>query len=88
MTEAETGDTDVIVAFISSVIPSHPRDTELVFSKNHPDFAASGLIKESVFKMQKLATLNKVIFTGQLGQISDTLMSDLEIKLKKALHLS
>ena len=38
LTEAETGDTDVIVAFISSVIPSHPRDTELVFSKNHPEW--------------------------------------------------
>ena len=54
----------------------------------HPEFADSGLIKKSVFKMQKLATLNRVIFTGELGEVSDTLMIELEIRLKKALHLT
>ncbi|GAB3644017.1 type II toxin-antitoxin system PemK/MazF family toxin [Spirosoma arcticum] len=61
-------DPDVIVAFISSVIPATSNTTDFVLETSHPDFDATGLNKTSVFKMDKLATLDKAIFTGELGK--------------------
>jgi mRNA interferase MazF len=80
-------DPDVIVAFISSVIPVFPNATDLVLDTTHPDFAATGLTKTSVFKMDKLATLDKTIFTGELGEVSSTLYIELKARLRLALDL-
>jgi mRNA interferase MazF len=78
---------DVIVAFISSVIPEEPGDTDFVLNISHQDFLRTGLKKKSVFKMDKLATLNKSIFSGELGVVSENIMSELESRLKAALEL-
>lgn len=78
---------DVIVAFISSVIPVHVEDTDFVLELNHPDFASTGLRKRSVFKMDKLATLDVNIFTGELGEVSDVIFEELKVRLRKALDL-
>jgi mRNA interferase MazF len=79
---------DVIVAFISSVLPDFPMGTDYVIEKNHEDFERSGLLKASVIKADKLATLNKKIFTGILGEFSDGTMQAFDDCLKKALALS
>jgi mRNA interferase MazF len=78
---------DVIVAFISSVVPPHLADTEFVLDTTHPDFGISGLRRPSVFKMDKLATLDVAIFTGELGEVSDAIFDQLKERLKKALEL-
>ncbi len=78
---------DVIVAFISSVIPDKLSGTDFVLDMKHKAFPATGLKKESVFKMDKLATLNKSIFSGELGNLSADVLKKLEIKLKIALDL-
>jgi mRNA interferase MazF len=41
---------DVIVAFISSVVPSMPDSSDFVLETSHPDFARTGLKETSVFK--------------------------------------
>jgi mRNA interferase MazF len=78
---------DVIVSFISSVIPETPKETEYILEASHKDFAQTGLKKASVFKMDKLATLEKIIFTGELGTISDDIYLELKIRLTKALDI-
>ena len=52
---------DVIVAFISSVIPEKLQKTDLLIDKTNKDFSKTGLRKKSIFKMDKLATLEKSI---------------------------
>src|ERR1700744_6459693 len=70
----KTAGNDFIVAFITSVISENLSETDLLFDPNHKDFKKSGLIKTSIIKSDKLATLNKSIFTGELGSVSpDTL---------------
>ena len=71
-------DPDVIVVFISSVVPISPGTTDFVLDTDHPDFAATGLIKTSVFKIDKLATLDKAIFTGELGKVNPILYTELK----------
>jgi len=78
---------DVIVSFISSVIPENPKETDYILETTHKDFNQTGLKKTSVFKMDKLATLEKSIFAGELGSVSDNIYEELEIRLKKALDL-
>ncbi|MCX6583915.1 MAG: type II toxin-antitoxin system PemK/MazF family toxin [Candidatus Aminicenantes bacterium] len=78
---------DVIVAFISSVIPYNLSETDFVLDTGHKDFAATGLKKKSVFKMDKLATLNKSIFSGIMGNISVDILKQLESRLMFALDL-
>jgi mRNA interferase MazF len=78
---------DVIVAFISSVIPEKLSETDFLLDLEHKDFPATGLRKKSVFKMDKLATLNKSIFSGELGCLSANILRHLDIKLRTALDL-
>ena len=78
---------DVIVAFISSVIPDQLSETDFVLNTEHRDFPVAGLRKKSVFKMDKVATLNKSIFTGELGYLSRDVIRQLESKLMIALDL-
>ncbi|GAB2573386.1 hypothetical protein GCM10027190_24280 [Spirosoma areae] len=80
-------DPDVIVAFISSVVPVAPGRAEFVLDTSHPDFIASGISKSWVFRMDKLATLDKAIFTGELGEVSETLYTELKVRLRLALDL-
>jgi len=87
VSRVESNKQDVIVAFISSVVPVTQSDTDFVLDKSHPAFYDTGLIKKSVFKMGKLSTLDKAIFSGEIGKVSDDLMKELEVKLKIALEL-
>ncbi len=78
---------DVILAFISSVIPKQPSETDFIFDDSNPDFNKSGLKKKSVIMTDKLITLNKSIFTGELGIITSATMKVLNSKLKLALDI-
>jgi mRNA interferase MazF len=78
---------DVIVAFISSVIPVKLSETDLLFDAKRKDYQNSGLKKSSVFKLDKLATLNKTIFTGELGIVDFVTLTAIDKKLKIALDL-
>ena len=78
---------DVIAAFITSVIPDKFSSTDLLFNTNRRDFHKSGLLKSSVIKLDKLATLNKTIFSGELGSVSETTLLEINKRLKTALAL-
>jgi len=79
--------TDVIVAFISSVIPDELSETDLLFDSNRKDFRNSGLKKKSLIKLDKLATLNKLIFSGELGVVNPDTLTEIDKRLKTALDL-
>lgn len=77
---------DVILAFISSVI-SNTDETGLLLTMDHPNFAETGLKKASVIKLDKLATLSRSIILGRLGDLSNTLIDEVNKKLKLMLDL-
>lgn len=76
---------DVIVAFISSVVPEVANSVEYVIDPTHDDFENTGLVKASVVKADKLATLNKRIFSGILGEFSPEILREIDGCLKSAL---
>lgn len=79
---------DVIVAFISSVVPIVLSDTDLLFDVDRNDFSNSGLKRKSVFKLDKIATLNKAIFSGEMGSVGSETLRLIDEKLKIALELN
>jgi mRNA interferase MazF len=68
-------------------MPITVADTDFILDKSHNDFALTGLKTASIFKMDKLATLDSSIFTGELGDVSPTILEDLKECLRKALDL-
>lgn len=87
VSKTENNKSDVIVAFISSSIPTELSESDYLFDITNKDFKSSGLKKKSVFKMDKIATLNKSIFTGEIGSVSSETMKELSKKLRIALDL-
>ena len=87
LSPTDTTANDVIVAFISSVVPSLIEPTEYLLDNTHSDFRLSGLTRDSVIKTDKLATLDKAIFTGEIGELSDSTFQNIQSKLKIALGL-
>lgn len=84
---AQSNEHDVIVAFISSVIPNNLKPTEYLIEVSHPDFSLTGLQKNSIVKLDKLVTLDVTIFTGELGEVSDRMFDEIRDCLRNALNL-
>ena len=54
---------------------------------SHSDFRETGLKVPSIVKCEKLATVQRRIILGELGQLSATLLRDLEQCLRHALGM-
>ncbi len=70
------GGRDVVVAFISSKIPEHPCDSDLVVLADHEAFALTGLKVTSVIKFDKVATVAHDLIEGEIGEISGSLAKE------------
>ncbi len=79
---------DVCVAFISSVIPMNLEDTDYLLNEDDASFPATGLKERSVFRMKKIATVDKKIIIGKIGIVPKELQSIIDLKLKKAFNLN
>ncbi len=78
---------DILLAFISSVIPVAPDPTEYVLDAGNSAFAQTGLHKAAVFKMGKLITLHRSVILRRLGHVSPAIQTILDAKLKVAAGL-
>jgi len=72
---------DIIVAFISSV-KSKIQKTDIVLNSYDKDFSKTGLKADSVIKTGKLATLDKKIILGEIGEISADTEKEINKKIK------
>lgn len=73
---------DCIVGFISSVQRKPEKfDISVVHSKSN------GLKTDSVIKVEKIATLQKKIFIGELGALEPAYMKEVDKKLKMLFSL-
>jgi hypothetical protein len=69
------------VAFISSKIPPEPYNVHVLLNKKVPSFKLSGLKRDSVIQLNKLATIDKSLIEGEFGEID----SDLKKEIRKIL---
>lgn len=78
---------DFCVAFISSVMPLELENTDYILTRKDKDFQSTGLKKDSIIRMKKIATLDRGVILGKLGNVSEGLQKKLDEKLKLALGL-
>ncbi len=65
----------VVVAFVSSQVPTQPEPSDLVLDAAGADFAATGLRVASVIKLHRLLTVSKGIMLRGLGSLTPALQA-------------
>ncbi|MBX3061212.1 MAG: type II toxin-antitoxin system PemK/MazF family toxin [Anaerolineae bacterium] len=78
---------DVVVAFISSVVPTVPEKSDVMLQPTIADFAATGLKVPSVIRLRKLATLEQNLITRRMGRLSSGLLTAVDEALLLALDI-
>ena len=75
----------IILAFITSKIPTDLLEPDIVLDTTHPDFAASGLHRASTIRLDRLMTVRKSVVQRELGQLSTDTQILIAEKLSKLL---
>ncbi|HTQ40240.1 MAG TPA: type II toxin-antitoxin system PemK/MazF family toxin [Pirellulales bacterium] len=78
---------EVVVAYISSVIPAVLLPTDLVIDPVNPDGASTNLKTKSVLRLHKLATIHASAIVRRLGAISAKTSTEVDGKLRALFQL-
>ena len=78
---------DVVVAFISSSIPKPIEFHHVFMDMNHQSFSMTGLKVSSTIYLDKIATIDKKLIIGELGQISNDIKLEVNIRINKLYSL-
>jgi mRNA interferase MazF len=79
---------EVLVAYISSVIPSQSIPSDLLLDPSQPAFKTTNLKTKSALRLHKLATIHSTSLVRYLGMIDAATQETVAIKLKDLLNLS
>lgn len=72
---------DVLVAFISSQ-RTRPQKTDVMVGEKDAAFNETGLKRNSIIKLAKLATLEKKVVLGKLGNLDKKMLGAIDDKLR------
>lgn len=71
----------VILAYLTSRIPTALLDTDILLDNNHPDFITSGLRIASILRLHQLVTVSTVVIQRELGELSLHTQAEISEKL-------
>ena len=84
-----TEQNDLLIAFISKVIPQVVGPADFLITKDTKLFIDSGLKYDSIVKCNKITTLSASLILGELGELPDNVMkTEINKRLKIALGIS
>jgi mRNA interferase MazF len=78
----------VILAFISSRIPSDLLDTDLVLDSEEDDFNTTGLRVSSTLRIRRLMTVTAGLIKRELGELSAQRLVQVEERVRKLFNLT
>jgi len=78
---------DVVVAYISSVVPLALSSTDVLILQGNQSFIGTGLITDSVIMLDKLATVEKSLIIRTLGKVDEDLKAEINAKLAACYRL-
>jgi mRNA interferase MazF len=78
---------EVLVAYISSVIPTNTLPSDLFFDPRTPEFRSTHLKGASTLRLHKLATVHSSSLARYLGALDSTTLAIVASKLKQLLTL-
>ena len=76
---------DVLVAYISSVLPAALMPSDLVLDPAKPEFHSTNLKTASVLRLRKLATIHASMIARQLGTLPQSQKTTVAAKLRDLL---
>ena len=79
---------EVLVAYISSVVPPTLLPTDVLVDPTRPEFRSTNLKTVSVLRLHKLATIHGSIIVRRLGTLNPTQREIVGAKLRQFLSLS
>jgi len=77
----------VILAFITSRIPSSLANSDIVLNSNDTDFSTTGLRVSSTLRLHRLMTVTTSIIQRELGTLSPRLQAKVNAKLRDLFEL-
>jgi PemK-like protein. len=78
----------VVLAFITSRVPTDLLETDVVLGSNQVDFAATGLRVSSTLRLHRLMTVTTSLIQRELGDLSPTMQAEVAQKLRKLFELT
>ena len=71
----------IILAYITSRIPTDLLATDIILDRAHPDFGISGLLKPSTIRLDTVMTVRTSLIRRELGQLSSDTQKQIAEKL-------
>lgn len=78
----------VILAFISSQIPTDLLETDLVIDSKQAEFARTGLRMSSTLRLHRLMTVTTAFIRRELGELSPVMKAEVVDNLRKLFRLT
>ncbi len=78
---------DIVLVAISSVLRDGLVPTDCTVDTTHPEFSMTGLRTASVFRVHKLATVERSVIVRRLGRIGPQLQAEVDRLLRVVLAL-
>ncbi len=75
------GPRDATLAFISSRIDHYDPQTDVLITEDHPEFQGTGLKVPSLIRLTKIATVQKDLIIGELGEIGPSVQREVTQKV-------
>jgi mRNA interferase MazF len=77
----------VVLAFITSRVPTQPLATDLVIDSRDADFSTTGLHVSSTLQLHRLMTATTGLIRRELGQLSPRMQTQVNKRLRKLFGL-
>jgi len=78
---------EILVAYISSVVPPQMLASDLILDPQRPEYKATNLKSVSVLRLHKLATIHGRSVVRRLGKVPPAVSVEVAAKLKTLLKL-
>jgi len=78
---------ELLVAYITSVIPANLLATDLLLDPSKPEHATTNLKTVSLLRLHKLATVHNSNVVRRLGNLSPTILAEVDARLRLLLNL-
>jgi mRNA interferase MazF len=78
---------EILVAYISSVVPTQPLPSDLLIDPSKPEFRNMHLKAPSALRLHKLATIHSSSIVRFLGTVDPPLKTTVSAKLRELLAL-
>lgn len=78
----------VVLAFITSQIPTDLLEVDIVLHSNQADFSATGLRVSSALRLHRLMTVTTSLIRRELGELPPSIQLEVDNKLRRLFDLT